>query len=289
MNKLAATGIGVGAVAIGLYMGVGFYTSKAAEAKLDKVIAEADDEFTIEYRSAKVNLLGSNLTVNDVSVAPKGAPEQAVNIDKIIINEFDDKSDFPTVIDASVKGIQVGSDQANTAMMAPFLKQAGYDETLSLDLDTRYEYDAASNEMTLEEFRLGADDLGHFEVTFKLGNFDPEATTNDQLILHTAELVYTDDSFVDNLLTAMAAQSNQDVKQFKTQLTSGLSQNAQLFVPMDNPVATTAIQETVAFIENPNGLSISVNPQQPILVSDLASASDPQAWMEMLNLEIKSY
>ncbi|MEM6519595.1 MAG: hypothetical protein AAF722_09740 [Cyanobacteria bacterium P01_C01_bin.70] len=287
MNKLAVIGISVGAVAIGLYTGVGIYTSKAAEARLDKLIAEVDDEVDIEYGSAKVNLLGSSLTVKDISVATKDAPEQPILINKIVVNEFDDQSDFPTVFDASVKGIQV-SDSQNTAALTPFLAQAGYQDAPELDLDTRYEYDETTGEMTLEEFRLGADDLGHFEVTFTLGNFDPEATANDELTLHALEIVYEDDSFVENLLTAMAEQSNQEVEQFKTQLTSGLSQNAQFFVPMDNPVAITALQEAVAFIENPNGFSISAKPQQPVLVSDLSSASN-QDWMTMLNLEIKAY
>ena len=289
MNKLVTTGIGVGAVAIGLYAGVSIYTSKVAEAKVDEFIAEVDDAAIIEYGSAKVNLMGANLTISDISIAPAESPEQVVNIDKIIIREFDDKAEFPTVFDASVKGIQVDASQASTAMVTPFLAQAGYDQSLLLDLDTRYTYEEASGEITLDEFRLGADDFGYFEVTFKLSNFDPEATTNDALTLHSAEIVYQDDSFVENLLASMAAQSNQDIKQFKTQLTSGISQNAQFFVSTDNPTAMTAIDETVAFIQKPEGFRIAANPSQPIAVSELTAATNPEAWMTMLNLEIQSF
>ncbi len=287
MNKLAVAGIGVGAVAIGLYTGVSIYTSKAAEARIDELIADVDDAVVVEYDSAKVSLLGQNLTVNNIRVAPIEAPDQVVNIDKIIVREYDDQSDFPTVFDASIKGIQVKPEQANVAMIAPFLSQAGYND--SLNLDTRYTYDETSGDMTLEEFRLGADDLGYFEVTFQLGNFDPAATTNDALTLHAAEIVYQDQSFVENLLASMAAQSNQDVKEFKTQLTSGIAQNAQFFMPTDSPTATTAVQEATAFIENPKGFSISASPQQPLLVSDLATAGDPAAMMEMLNLQVEAY
>lgn len=289
MNKLVTTGIGVGAVAIGLFAGVSIYTSKVAEAKVDEFIAEVDDTAIIEYGSAKVNLMGANLTISDISVAPVEAPDQVVNIDKIIIREFDDKSDFPSVFDASVKGIQVDATQASAAMVTPFLDQAGYGQSLSLNLDTRYTYEEASGEITLDEFRLGADDFGYFEVTFKLSNFDPEATTNDALTLHSAEIVYQDDSFVENLLASMAAQSNQDVKQFKTQLTSGISQNAQFFVSTDNPTAMTAVDETVAFIQQPEGFRIAANPSQPVSVGELTAATSPEAWMTMLNLEIKSF
>ena len=287
MNKLAVAGIGVGAVAIGLYAGVSIYTSKAAEARIDGLIADVDDTVVVEYGSAKVSLLGQNLTVNDIQVAPVEAPDQVVNIDKIIVREYDDQSDFPTVVDASIKGIQVEPEQANVAMIAPLLSQAGYSD--ALDLDTRYTYDETSGDMTLEKFRFGADDLGYFEVTFQLGNFDPAATTNDALTLNAAEIVYQDQSFVKNLIASMAAQSNQDVKAFKTQLTSGITQNAQFFMPTNSPIATTALQEATAFIENPKGFSISANPQQPLLVSDLEAAADPAVMMEMLNLKIEAY
>lgn len=286
MNKLAVAGIGVGAVAIGLYAGVSIYTSKAAEAKIDQLIADVDDAVVVEYGSAKVSLIGQNLTVSDIRVAPTEAPDQIVNIDKIIVREYDDQSGFPTVFDASIKGIQMGADQANVAMVAPFLSQGGYKD--AFNLDTRYTYDETSGDMTLEEFRLGADDLGYFDVTLQLGNFDPAATTNDALTLQAAEIVYQDQSFVENLLASMAAQSNQDVKAFKTQLTSGIAQNAQFFVPTDSPTAMAAVQEATAFIENPQGFRITANPQQPLLVSNLAAAGDPAAMMEMLNLEIKA-
>lgn len=288
MNKIAVAGIGVGAVAIGLYTGVSIFTSKVAEAKIDAIIADLDDEVVVEYDSAKVNLLGANLTVNDVSIAPVDTPTQGINIDQIIVRDFDDQSGFPTAIDASIKGIHV-SNSPSTAMVAPFLAQAGYGSDLALDLDTKYTYNKAAGEVTLEQFRLGAKDVGHVDVTFKLGNFDPDAATNEQLTLHMAEIVYQDESLVENLLSSMAAQSNQDVQQFKTQLTSGLAQNAQFFVSADNPMAMQAVNEAVAFIENPNGFSIVAQPTQPLLISDLTAATEPQAWMALLNLEVKSY
>lgn len=289
MKKLFATAIGVGVGAIALYTGVSIYTSKAAEARIDDLIAEVDDTVIIKYERAKVNLLGADLTIRDITVAPVEAPEEAIGIDKIIVREFDEKSDFPTVVDASIQGIQLNPEQAGSAMLAPLLLQAGLNDSLALNLDTRYTYDESSREMTVEEFRLGAEDLGYLKVTFQLGNFDPNASTGEALTLKTAEIVYQDRSFVDNLLASMASQTNQDVKAFKTQLTSGIAQNAQFFVSTDNPIAMMAIEEATEFIENPKGFTISATPQEPLLVSDLAAATDPQAWMNMLNLEIKAH
>ena len=289
MNKLPVIGISVGAIAIGLYTGISLYTTKTAEAKINEFIEDADDDVIIEYSKVNVNPLKANITIKDISIAPVKTPEDVINVDQIVVRKFDEKADFPTVVDASVQGIKVNTRQINAPVVAPFLQRAGYTEPLSFDLDTKYEYNESSREVTLETFRLGAEEFGSVEITFKLGNFDPDAPSNEALTIHAANLVYQDNSFAEKLLASMAAESNQDVEQFKSQLTAGLAANAQFFVSPDNSTAMTALEETMAFINNPDGFTISVKPQQPLLVRDLTSASDPQALIEMLNLEIKSY
>jgi hypothetical protein len=287
VNKLLLTGIGMGTVTLGLYGGLSIYATQAAKAEINTLIEDVDDHVVVEYRDVNVSLFGSDITINDVSVAPIEAPEDKINIDQIIVRKFDDKSDFPTVLDASIKGIQIDQVQTNVPMLQPFLAQAGYEKNLAFNLDTKYEYDASSGEITLEQFRLGAEDFGYLEATFKLGNFNPDAVSNAAVVLHSAEIVYQDQSFAENLLASMAAANNQEVDQYKTQLAAGLEANAQFLISPDNPVAMQALQATVAFIQDPEGFSISARPQQPLLVSDLVAAGDPQTWMEMLNLEIE--
>jgi hypothetical protein len=229
------------------------------------------------------------MTIKDITVAAIETPEDPIEIDRIIVRKFDSQSDFPTVVDATVKGIKVSVDQVNTPVVSPFLQQAGYVEPLSFDLDTKYKYNETSREATLEQFRIGADEVGYVDVTFKFGNYYPENASNEGLTLYAAAIAYEDNSFVEKLLESMAAQSNQDVAQLKAQLTSGLTENAQFFISPDNQEAMAALEEMKAFIANPKGFSISANPQQPLLVSDLTAARDPQIWMSMLNLEVKSY
>jgi len=289
MKKLAAIGIGVGAVAIGLYAGISIYTTKVAEAKLNEFIAEVDDEVVIEYDRVSVNPFGADVTVKDITVAPIYTPADTVNIDQIIVRQFDRKSDFPTFVDASVQGIKVGGSQSSAPFVSPVLQKAGYVEPLSFDLDTKYKYNESSHEVTLEKFRIGAEEFGYVDITFKVGNYYPDNPSNEALTLHAAEINYQDNSFVEKLLESMAAESNQNVEQFKAQLTAGLAENAQFFISSDNPTAMAALEEAMAFINNPKGFTISANPQNPLLVSELTSASDPQTWMMMLNLEIESY
>jgi hypothetical protein len=289
VNKLLLTGIGVGAITLGLYGGVSVYATQVAKAEINAFLEEIDDQVVVEYGNVKASPLGADITINDVSVAPIAAPEDRVNIDQIVVRDFDKDSDFPTALDASIKGIQVSDMQANAPMLSMFLTQAGYEKDLALDLDAKYSYDESASEMTLETFRLGAKDVGYLEVTFKVGNFSPGETLNEATVLHTAEIVYQDQSFADKLFAAMAAANNQEVEQYKTQLATTLEERAQFFISPDSPAAMAVLQEAVAFIQNPEGFSIVATPQEPLLVSDLVATGNPQTWMEMLNLEIETY
>ncbi|MEL6321374.1 MAG: hypothetical protein AAFQ57_12115 [Cyanobacteria bacterium J06626_14] len=289
LSKVSVIGIGVGAIAIGVYVGVNIYTSKVAEAKINEFIDDIDDEMIIEYGSVSANPFKSDVVIKDIRVAPIDAPEDTINVDRVVIRELENGDEFPTVLDASAYGIDLSDEKIAPPGFSSFLQQAGYDEPPSFDLDTKYEYQEASGKVVLETFRFGADDFGYLEASFEFGNVDPEAVSNDDLILHAAEISYQDDSFVEKLFESMAAQSNQDVAQFKAQLQDNLTQNAQFFISSEDPVAMTALEETMAFIENPEGFSISVDPQQPVSVELLSPTSNPADLAEMLNLTIESY
>lgn len=290
MKKLAVLGIGVGLATIGLYTGISLYTAKVAEAKINDLIKEVEDEVVIQYRDVSTQPFKAAVVVKDVSLAPVEAPDQVITIDQVTVRKLEEGTDFPTALDASMQGIKFSADQVNAPAVKGFLQKAGYQETLSLNLDTKYQYQEASQEVTLEQFRLGAKDLGYLEVTFRLGNVTPEmADANANVIVHAAKITYQDDSFAEKLIAAIAAENNQEVGQFKTQLQAGLQQNAQLLLSPDNPAAMAALDGAIAFIENPEGFSISVNPPQPVTVSELAAVNNPQAWVDLLNLQIEAY
>ncbi|MGF1521412.1 MAG: hypothetical protein ACFBSF_03730 [Leptolyngbyaceae cyanobacterium] len=289
LSKVSVIGIGVGAIAIAAYVGINMYASRVAEAKVNEFIDDIDDEMIIEYGNVSANPFKSDVVIKDIRVAPIEAPEDTINVARVVIRELENGDEFPTVLDASAYGIDFSDEQVAPPAFYSFLQQASYDQLPLFNLDTKYEYQASSGKVVLETLRFGADDFGYLETTFELGNVDPDATSNEALTLHAAEITYRDDSFAEKLFASMAAQSNQDVAQFKTQLQANLSQSAQFFVSSEDTVAMTALEETMAFIENPKGFSISVDPQQPVSMRLLSSASNPADWAELLNLKIESY
>ncbi|MEO0988720.1 MAG: hypothetical protein AAFY20_24755 [Cyanobacteria bacterium J06639_14] len=289
LSKLSLIGIGVGAIAIGGYAGTNIYASQVAEGKVKAFIDDVDEQVIVEYGKVSANPFKSDVVIKDIRIAPVETPEDVINIDKVVIRKLEDGDEFPKILDASAYGIDLSGEQAASPIFSSFLQQANYDEPPLFNLDTQYEYQESSGKVVLETLRFGADDFGYLEATFELGNVDPDVASNDALTLHAAEITYQDDSFVAKLFESMAAQSNQDVDQFKAQLQTGLTQNAQFFIASEDAVAMTALEEAKAFIENPKGFTISANPQQPVSMELLSTASNPTDWAEMLNLKIESY
>ena len=219
-----------------------------------------------------------------------------MTIEQVIIREIDDKSDVPTKFDASVQGLIVDLNQPEQLEAANFLKEAGYDTKLKFDIDTKYRYNKAKREMSLDTFKVSAAQVGDLSINMKLGNVDIEdlesqkatPAANMDTIFHGFEITYKDNSFAEKFLASMAAEEGVSVDELKSQMTSQLTQMSKFVVSEDNELATNAVNEVVAFIEDPQGFSISMQPKEPLEFVSLMS-QDPNGWVDALNLEIKSF
>ena len=296
MKKLAIAGLGLGVVAVGLYAGANIYGTKVAEAKVNKLIEGMEEEnLAIEYKDIQFKPLAQDVHLEDITIKSTDDPSE-ITIEKVIIREIDEKSDKPTVMDASVKGLAVDLNQPEQLEMARFLKEAGYDTELKFDIDTKYQYDPTTREMNVESLKVSADQVGDLNLKMKLGNVDlgtPESsqatpTSNMNTLFHGFEITYRDDSFADKLLESIAAEQGISVDELKGQMTSQLTQASQFFISADNELATEAVGEAIAFIEDPKGFSISVQPDDPVQMDSLMS-ENPDNWADILNIEIKSF
>lgn len=295
MNKFAIAGIGVGVLSVGLYFGANLYGTKVAEAKVNKLIdSMEEDNLAVEYKDLSFKPLAQDVHVKGITITSEDDPAE-ITIEKVVIRDIDEKSDIPKVFDASIQGLVVDLNQPEQLEMADFLQQAGYDTELSFDIDTKYRYNKAKREMNIDTFKVSADNVGDLTVNMKLGNVDLEDTetqaatiANRNVIFHGFEITYQDASFAEKFMASMAAESGKNVDELKTELTTQLAQASQLFLSPDNETATNAVNEVVAFIEEPEGFSISAKPKEPMQLMSLM-AENPDEWVDRLNLEIKSF
>ncbi|MEM9217878.1 MAG: hypothetical protein AAGD25_26500 [Cyanobacteria bacterium P01_F01_bin.150] len=298
MKKLAILGLGIGVLSAGLYFGANIYGTKVAEAKVNKLIDSMEnDNVTVDYKNISFKPLAQDVHLKDITIKAADEPTE-ISIEKMIIREIDEKSDVPTVFDASVQGLVVDVEQPEQKEMPGFLKQAGYDTGLKFDIDTKYQYDSTKREMNLDTFRISADQVGDLSVNAKLGNvdlkdFDPQKAdptgvpTNLDTIYHGIEITYEDDSFADRLLTAIATEQGIGVDELKAQMTAQLTQVSQ-FMPEGNKLATHGVNEVVAFIKDPKGFRISMKPEEPMQFQQLMS-ENPDSWADILNIEIEAF
>lgn len=295
MKKLAIVGLGVGVLSVGAYFGANLYGTKVAEAKVNKLIdSMEEDNLAVEYKDISYKALAQDVHVEDITIKSMDDPAE-VTIEKVIIREIDEKSDVPKVFDASIQGLVVDLNQPEQLEMASFLQQAGYDSELRFDIDTKYRYNKNKREMSVETFKVSADNVGDLTVNMKLGNVDlaegetqNAALTNPDVIFHGFEVTYRDGSFAEKMLASMAAEEGISLDELKSQMTTQLNQASQFFLSSDNEVATNAVNEVVAFIEDPKGFSISAKPEEPMQLMSLM-AENPDSWVDVLNIEIQSF
>ncbi|MEO0373876.1 MAG: hypothetical protein AAF329_04475 [Cyanobacteria bacterium P01_A01_bin.17] len=301
MSKLSTIVLSASLITGGLFAGMSLYANKTAEAKVEKAIDAVSDTVKVEYRSVSVSPLGFDVHIKDVTVSAVDDPTE-IAVEKVIIREIDDQSDFPTVLDASLEGMQIAVADIEDPGVRNLLEQAGHTKMLSLDIDTKYQYKVADRKIRWDKLNLSADGVGDLDMSFELGNVDwvshaPESSdapaaqpvSNDQTIFYHAEITYRDQSLAEGLLTAMAAESNQSLSEFKAQMKTNLTQAAQFLISPENTLATEALNETMAFLDDPNGFSISAKPRQPVMMSDLMAVENPQDWVSLLNLQFQAF
>ncbi|MEM9809190.1 MAG: hypothetical protein AAF959_28385, partial [Cyanobacteria bacterium P01_D01_bin.56] len=284
-----------GVLSVGAYFGANLYGTKVAEAKVNKLIdSMEEDNLAVEYKDISYKALAQDVHVEDITIKSMDDPAE-VTIEKVIIREIDEKSDVPKVFDASIQGLVVDLNQPEQLEMASFLQQAGYDSELRFDIDTKYRYNKNKREMSVETFKVSADNVGDLTVNMKLGNVDlaegetqNAALTNPDVIFHGFEVTYRDGSFAEKMLASMAAEEGISLDELKSQMTTQLNQASQFFLSSDNEVATNAVNEVVAFIEDPKGFSISAKPEEPMQLMSLM-AENPDSWVDVLNIEIQSF
>ncbi len=111
---------------------------------------------------------------------------------------------------------------------------------------------------------------------------NPEAVMKDaleDLVIHNFEIRLEDDSFVDRAFNAYAAKSGEDPQQVRNQ-TVGLLAMAPMMAGgsgIDMELITDTTGALSKFLSSGGTLTIKLDPEQPIKVSELAAMEDPGA------------
>ena len=289
MSKKQITGIGIAVVVIAIYMGVKMYASNVAEVKVNEAIAKAANFADIDYKNVSVDLLGMDVRISDILVAPVDAKEK-IKIDEIVIHDIDDKTDIPTFLSISCNGIELNIKDLGED--AKKLRELGYNDKMMINLTAKYTYDKEKKELDIKEIGIGADNVGEIGVSFRLGNInlEPEEMlgllfTFPQVIFHEAKIQYEDDSLAERLMKLGAQEEQTSVKDFKKSLLQEISKEIE---KEKDDFTKKALSEIKEFLEDPEEFSISASPSKPYPFGRIMRVDDPKDIVKLLNIKIKS-
>jgi len=289
MSKKLITGVCVALILIAIYFGIKMYASNVAEKKIAKAIASLADYVDVNYRKVSVDLLGLDVHISDVLVSPANAKEK-VKINEIVIYDVDQNSEVPTFLNLSLNGIE--ADLNEFGSKADGIRKLGYNDKLLLNVKIEYDYNKEKKELSLKQFKVGADDVGDIGVNIHLGNIDLSTEkiggiifTWPQIMLHEAKIGYEDHSLVGRLLKLAAKNGNINVNDFRTYVIQEIEKEIEKEKDEFN---RNALKEMRDFIEHPEQFSISISPPEPLPLGRIISVNDPKDIIKLLNMKIES-
>lgn len=289
MNKKARIAVSVVLFLVVAYLGLSFYATDAARARIDASIKKWPPN-TFVYKDVSHNLFSGQTVIAGVSILPPGGVT-TTRIDRIVIRRLSDDAPNPTSLAVDIQGMTIDPAALGSADAARFTA-LGYTGPLSCDLGIDYEYAKDKRELALNAVTLSIKDVCALRLSLTLGNldFDPNQAakllfTYPSILLARAELVYTDASLMDRVLKQEAAKKGVDVATLKKTMIDDA--DAALLKGKNPPSAeiTAALKQ---FIENPRQLSISLTPARPVPLGDIGRAGSPEAVAKLLNLQVKS-
>lgn len=289
MNKKVIAGVGIVGGVIALLAGAQVYVSQAAAKEVDSAIASVSDFVDIDYEKVNASLLGGGTHVKGITIAPVGADE-AFNVNEVVVYDYDEKGDIPTYLNVAVNGMAL--KVADLGENAAPLKEFGYDDTLSVDFATEYQYEEDEKEVRLKKFELGAEDMGDFDMTLYLSNISLDQASMASMpfslfgmVFHEAQITYKDDSFVTRVFDTAAAANGVSVDEFKQEAIADLNQS---LAEGDETLSPKLVSEMTNFINDPDGFSVSIDPESPVPVSELMSAGNAENVIKLLNVQFES-
>ena len=243
-------------------------------------------------RKLSQGIVYSTFEAGGIRVKP---PEQTgeIGIQSIFVEVGDVVDDVPQSSSGAVEGITVPAGMFGEGPTTP--QALGY-ETLEFEISWDGARDAASNDLTIDDFTLTMLDGGSLTLTGKLGNVpftgveDPTASADaaNKITIHNVTLEYQDESLARRILDTMAKAQGMTGEQYAQQLAAAMP---FLLAAINNPAFQQQVANAVgAFLQDPQSLTIEVAPEQPVTGAEIMEivGTAPQTLPDKLNATVSA-
>lgn len=299
MNIKLISGVVIAGLAA-TYAGGKFYMTDKVEKQLDAKIIEMQPMIDVKYGDLSVEPITQKIQLHDVVLSPADGSAKPITINEITVNELDTSSEFPAALDLALSGISMSIDDIEP-QTAEQLRELGYTDDMLISLSTKYTY---VNNVMDWQFGLSAKDMGKMDYSLNIANFefDPKQPISvlfsyPNYQLNAAEFTYTDNSFVERLLKQEAQNSDMSVEELKQRISDKV--NALLAADIENKnqqlsdseieVAKNATEAFIKFINKPESITISINPEKTVTLGEITQTqNDPAKLIALLNMAFKA-
>ncbi|MEE4359679.1 MAG: peptidoglycan-binding protein [Desulfococcaceae bacterium] len=275
MKKTVFISIAVIFVFTGIYFGVKTYASNEAEKKINLALEKNAGIIDLDYKDVSVDLIGMDVRISDIQFSPPDEKEK-LKIKEIIIHDFDEKSEIPSFLSVSVRGLELNPDEFGKD--GENIRNLGYTDKLLVNLKADYVYEKEKRELNIKKIGIGADDVGEISVSLHISNIDlsPEnfmgiLFTFPQIILHKAEIVYKDDSLAERYFALEAKEKDMDTDKFKSLMIQEIEKEIE---KEKNDFARNLLVKIKDFVNDPEEFSISATPESPSPLGQIMAESE---------------
>lgn len=227
--------------------------------------------------------------LQDVEVTPPDPNAPTVMIGTVSIENLDTAAVLaggpPTRMILQLAGIDVSV--ADVPELMP-LQELGITRLFG-DLALDYELDPATQVLSVNSLSLDFDGIGALELAVDAGGLNPEAFVNPQVAalgatLNSLSLTYTDDSLVQRLIAAGAAEEGKTEDEF---LQEGLTEVAALQAGAGDASEVLApLSDFLRDYQSPSPLSVTLSPAAPIPFLSLMGLGSPADAISTLGLDV---
>jgi len=286
MIRLGVIGVAIASFVTFKYVAAGMVEDKIGMA-MTKSGLSSD---TLSY-DASVDLFGFNTHLHDITInLPGQAP---IEIDEVIINDFDTNHDIPEYMDIEIEGIK-----AKKMLSSPLLANASQGifnemETVNTNFAIKYMFDSDDKILDIKEISESVDGLGKISFSTVLHNIAsmkalPQIVMMNpkSILIGKSELAYEDDSLVEKLMLINAKKENISVAEYKGKMLVELNKElVKAKKEEKSDLKKDFLSTIISFIKSPDTLEISINPQTPMNLQAMTK-TNPEKLIKKLNLEI---
>lgn len=286
-KRIGMVAVLVGTLAVGGYQSAKAFKSNLVRKEIDNTLADLPASVDVTYGKVKTPLLGNAADIYDVELSDRDVG-YSYTIERLRVKDFDSKNEVPRHMHVVLENVELDSKEWDAS-----LRELGFGEDLFGTME--FQYRANDRQQTIESFaRYRIDGLGEIETSFSLSDAVLPTSPNEPIApdqfersrLRHADISYRDDSLMPRVYEAFAAEQDISVDEVK-QLAIRTIDDGAAMMGFGDPAIVDAIAQLKQFIQKPQRMYVSVEPNPPLDLQEL-SYTQPQGWPRLLNLKVRA-